>query len=217
MPVAAPQHRRLATESSLLPESEASAARGSMLEAALRLIAERGYGGTSVRDIAAACGVQPATLYAHFPSKEHVLAELCRIGHDQFMSSLREAVLASSGDPRAQMRAFVQAQVQFHATYAMLAVVCNSELHMLSPELGASSLALRRNAEELLMSIVRRGIEQKAFVVEHPWLAMAYVGGAGLRVANWFTPDFELSAEQVADIYATQALRALGAVPETAV
>jgi AcrR family transcriptional regulator len=36
---------------------------------ARRLFAERGYAGTSVRAIAEAAGVRPATLYAHFPSK----------------------------------------------------------------------------------------------------------------------------------------------------
>jgi len=206
-----PSHRRLAAETSLLPPGAISGgSRGAILDTALRLIAERGYGGTSVRDIAAASGVQPATLYAHFPSKEHVLLELCRIGHEEYLRQIRDALLGSLPDPREQIVIFVRAHVGFHAAYSMLAVLCNSELHMLSAQLGAPVFQLRKQGEDNITAIVQRGIDQGLFKVPHVWLATAMIGGAGVRVANWYTPQFELPAEQVAEIYARQSLRILG-------
>jgi AcrR family transcriptional regulator len=50
--------------------SEDLTARAALREAALRLFAERGYAGTSVRDVAAAAGVSPALLFHHYGSKE---------------------------------------------------------------------------------------------------------------------------------------------------
>lgn len=41
-----------------------------VLEAAERLFLSRGYGGTSMQDVAAAAGVAKATVYSNFPSKE---------------------------------------------------------------------------------------------------------------------------------------------------
>lgn len=41
-----------------------------VLEIATKLFAERGFDGTSMNDIAAACGVTKPVLYAHFESKE---------------------------------------------------------------------------------------------------------------------------------------------------
>ncbi len=41
-----------------------------ILDAALKLFAERGYFGTSLRDIAAAVGVRESALYNYFPGKE---------------------------------------------------------------------------------------------------------------------------------------------------
>lgn len=204
-------NRRLAaTTARLLPGMTQSGASERLLGAALKLFAEHGYAGASMRDIAAVAGVKAATIYAHYPSKEHLLAELCRIGHEEQYRTVRSAVLAGGGDPRDQMVAYVRAHVAFHTTYPMLAVVSNAELHALSDELGAATFALRRESENLIQDIIQRGLDQRVFDVPDLWLAVAAIGGMGLRVAYWFSPDYKLSAGQVADGYAEFALRLLG-------
>ena len=204
--------RRLAaTASSLLPEWKPAGSRGVILEAALRLFAERGYAGASIRDIAAASGVQPATLYSHYPSKEHVLAELARIGHEEHLRRVRSALLASQPDPRHQVCAYVRGHVSLHTDFQMLAVVANAELHMLSHALGSATFELRKHSEQLLQDIIQRGVDMGVFRIPDVWLAVAAIGGMGLRVAYWFTPDLDLNGEQVGDIYSEYALRILDA------
>ena len=136
MPVTATSpnsNRRIAAEESELPaDVDLRGARGRVLTAALHLFADLGYGGTSVRDICAQAGVQPTTLYAHFPSKEDVLAELLRIGHDEHYRRLRAALLEVEPDPAVQLRALVCAHVSSHCSFPMLAVVASAELHALS-------------------------------------------------------------------------------------
>ena len=205
-------HRRLLAEEMLLPPGVTPpGSRGVVLGAALRLFAEHGYGGTSVRDIAKETGIQPATMYAHYPSKEHVLSELIKIAHDEHHRRLKAALQDAGSDPRKQMAALVRAHVRSHSDYPMLAVVGNSELHALSPKLAAPALELRKQSERLLLDVIQRGVKSRVFKTPDPWLAVAAIGAMGIRVANWFTPDFDKSAEEVADIYAEYALRILGA------
>jgi AcrR family transcriptional regulator len=205
-------HRRLAAEEILLPPGTTPrGSRGVVLGVALRLFAERGYGGTSVRDIAKEAGIQPATMYAHYPSKEHVLAELVKVGHEEHQRHLREAMLETSAEPANQLRALTRAHVRFHADYPLLAVVSNAELHALSPKFAAPSLELRQQSEVLLLEVVERGVKLKMFKTPDPYLAMAAIGSMGLRVAHWYTPAFEKSAEEVAAIYGEFALRIVGA------
>lgn len=204
-------HRRLAAEDSLLPPmAERRGAYESILKTALRLFAERGFGGTSVRDIAATAGVQPATLYAHFPSKDHVLAEIVRIGHEEHFRRLRAALLESRPEPKEQIAALVRAHVEMHAGFPTLAVVANAELHACAPSLITASLELRRQSEQMFLDVIERGIKAGIFNVPNAWLALAVIAGAGLRVAHWYTPAFELTAGELAETYVLFAWRVLG-------
>ena len=47
-----------------------------ILDAALKLFSHRGYGATSVNDIAAEAGLSKGNLYHHFPDKETIFREL---------------------------------------------------------------------------------------------------------------------------------------------
>jgi TetR/AcrR family transcriptional regulator len=53
------------------PEARSSTAER-ILDAAEELFSERGFAGTAVRDIAARCGLNPASLYNHFPGKQDI-------------------------------------------------------------------------------------------------------------------------------------------------
>lgn len=200
--------RRLNATDGVLPGSRVTqGTRGRILEAALRLFAENGYAGTSIREIAGASGVQSASLYAHFPSKEHILAELAVIGHEEHHRALRAALLESDHLPENQLAAVVRAHVLMHTEFSMLAVISNTELHSLSPEMAAPVMATRDSSVQLIQDVIQRGVDLGDFDPPHVWLAVAAIGAMGIRVAYWFTSDFELSAEEVADTYAEFALR----------
>src|SRR5919204_2455259 len=65
-----------------------SARRSELTRQAARLFAQKGYHGTSIGDLAAAMGVQKASLYAHIASKEDLLYETMREGADAFHAAL---------------------------------------------------------------------------------------------------------------------------------
>src|SRR5436853_232744 len=93
----------------LPPSSQPTGTRRRILEVGLHLFATRGFAATSVRDLATALELQPSALYAHFKSKEHVLAELARLGYEAHRDAIRSAVDGAAKDPIARMRAFVEA------------------------------------------------------------------------------------------------------------
>jgi AcrR family transcriptional regulator len=69
-----------------------------VLDAAARLFREKGYAPTSMRDIAAACGMLPGSLYYHIPAKEALLIAVYGEGVGQITRAV-EAALARDGDP----------------------------------------------------------------------------------------------------------------------
>src|SRR3954467_5584024 len=57
-------------------EERSGRSRTQILDAALKLFSHRGYGATSVRDIAEAAGLSKGNLYHHFPDKETIFRSL---------------------------------------------------------------------------------------------------------------------------------------------
>lgn len=203
--------RRLAAVAVELPDGVTPpGTRGRILHAALRLFAEYGFHGASIRDIAREVGINSATLYAHYPAKEHVLAELTRLGHEELRRRLVEAAAVAGEDPVAQLAALVRAQVLVHTDYPLLALVANHELHALSPERAAPALELREEARRLLLAVLERGVATGAFDVTDVPLTGIAIGSLGMRVANWFGPDQPYTREQVADAFVGFALRLVG-------
>ena len=66
--------------------------RAALLDAAARLFDERGYHGTSIRDIAEATGVTPGAIYAHHASKADLLLAVYAEGVRRIAARVEQAV-----------------------------------------------------------------------------------------------------------------------------
>ncbi|MBI1758914.1 MAG: TetR/AcrR family transcriptional regulator [Actinobacteria bacterium] len=70
---------------------------GHILDAALTVFCQYGYGKTTMQDIARAAGMSRAALYLHFPSKEGLFREGSRRAHFRALDQV-DAALAAPGD-----------------------------------------------------------------------------------------------------------------------
>jgi len=93
--------------------------RREMLDIAAAMFAREGYHGTSMRALAERAGVNPASLYHYFRSKEDVLLDVCLAGIRDSATRL-EAMLATPASMDTRIRRFVGeniADLQDHAEY----------------------------------------------------------------------------------------------------
>lgn len=196
----------------LLPPSlVADGARRRVLEGAVRLFAAQGFHGSSMRQLAQLVELQPSALYVHFPSKEHVLAELVRAGHEAHHHAIRAALLEAGADPALQLRALVAVHVRLHATYPHLAIVVNREMDALSSDLAAPGRALRDQSSALLVDVIERGVTMKRFAPPHVYVAAAAIGAMGLRVPYWYSPESGVGLDELVEHHVEIALRIVGA------
>jgi AcrR family transcriptional regulator len=169
-----------------------------------------------MRELAAATGVQAASLYEHMPSKERLLFDLVLLAHTEHRDRVRAAVLDAGTDTADRLARVVRAHVALHAEFPLLASVANNELHALSEANLAEVRAVRGEAEDTILALIERGMRQGRFDCPDAWLATAAIGGMGIRVAAWFRPGGSYSVDEVCDTYAELALRIVGAHPEPA-
>lgn len=195
----------------LLPNrSQATGTRRRLYEAALVQFGERGFHAVSVRDLTRELGLQASSLYAHVASKQDLLADLIRLGHEEHRDQLRLALLEAGSEPAEQISALTRAHVRVHATYPLLTRVCNRELGSLREDQRGEVLAIRLDSERLFLDVIERGQRLGAFHAPDAMLAVAAIGAMGIRVAEWWHPDVGVSIDDLSETYAEFAVKLLG-------
>lgn len=89
--------------------AEPDARRQSLIEAAARVLAQRGAAGASVRTICAEAGVSPGLLRHYFDGIDALIADTYAWTDEQVGRWLDEAVAAAGSEPRARLLAYVTA------------------------------------------------------------------------------------------------------------
>lgn len=191
------------------PSAPWSAGRQRLYEAAIESFANRGFHGTSTRDIASAAGMSPAALYAHHRTKEELLWVIAVRGHEDSLALVRAAI-ASSPDPVSQLRTLAHSFAEFHARSHTTARVLNYELAALEPEHRAEVDELRRQIDHETRALLQRGVDAGVFHTPSPTMAATAIVSLGVDVSRWFSEGHRWTAEQIADFYADAALRIAG-------
>lgn len=190
-----------------------------ILTTAGKLFSERGYHGTTVRDLAEALHIQNGSLYAHITSKEELLWKIIE-EIDNLLVANAEAV-SQDLPPEEQMKQLVRAHLILMGQTLPYATVYLQEWRFLTAELQERSKAVRQAYEARFRKVVEAGVERGNFWVEDVNLATKFVlttlNGIFLwfhPTFRWFNPDGPLSLEEIAEMYVTHILRALGSTGE---
>lgn len=172
-----------------------------VLDTAAALFWEKGYAATTTREIAAAVGIQQASLYYHVASKEDLLYQLCVSSMDQLLADVQSAVEVHR-DPLKRLHALIRAHLTILLKHQIRHVTMLAELRALSNRHHAEVLALRKRYAELVRTVIQEA--QQAGNVRQD-IPSKYLYLALLNVLNWavvwYRRDQALSADQLADLF----------------
>jgi AcrR family transcriptional regulator len=177
-----------------------------ILDAAAHCFAERGFHGTTTRDIARQANLSPAVLYVHYPTKEDVLYEISLAGHRTALEVVRSAA-ARGATPTERLGHVAHDFALWHARSHTVARIVNYELAALTPEHYARIAALRRDMEQVARDIVEAGIATGEFVSDRPTLTALAVLSLGVDLGRWFRTGGTWRPEDVAEHYRELAIR----------
>ena len=173
--------------------------RGRLLSAAAHLFRDKGFDRTTVRDIAAAVGIQSGSIFHHFKSKEDILfavmEEVIRFNTER----LRQAV-ASADTPLERLRNLVRAELTAtvgDTREAMTVMV--QEWRCLSEDNQRRALALRDVYERLWLDVLGDLHAEGAFRAD-PFILRRLITGMIGWTPNWFSTNRRLSLDDLADI-----------------
>lgn len=177
-----------------------------IVASAVRHFTERGFHGTSMRDIAAGAGVTVASIYHHFDSKQAVLQHLMATTMTDLLAETTAAVETAGPAPREQLKALVDAWVLFHTTRQPEALIGASEIRSLDDSGRAVVIGLRDQEELQVRRIIEGGVASGEFATAYPVEATRAIVNMGAAIATWYTRDGALSPAELSERYQELAL-----------
>jgi AcrR family transcriptional regulator len=196
-----------AAEGDGAPVIPRGAGREAITEAAREIFAERGYHGSSIRDIAQRAGLSLSALYYWHASKQHLLAALIEeIQHDYFERCDR-ALQAAGDDPAEKLRALVRATVEYRVSRRVESNIATLEWRNLEPDNRERLDVTRRSATRPWADILADGVRRGVFRCAHPDDARRSIVAACNAIAQWYEPGGEITLPELAERYSAIALR----------
>ena len=193
-----------------------------LLLGAVEAFAERGFHATTTRDIAGRAGMSPAALYIHYKTKEELLYQISRVGHERSVQILTEAAgLTEAADPTEaaggahaqRLEAAVRAFVCWHAEHHTTARVVQYELAALGAEHYGEIVELRRRSEEILRGILENGDASGEFEIADIRGTTLAVMSLCIDVARWYSPKGRRTPDEIGALYADLVLRMVASRP----
>ena len=180
-----------------------------ILAAAARMFREKGYHGTSVRDIAESVGLLKGSLYHYIRSKEDLLARLFEGALEGTLRDL-DAIAARDEPAEARLRAMVRRYVLSVADNLDAVTLYLREWRSLPPPHLARVRSRRRAMRELFEAVIADGVRAKEFAAADAKLSALAVLGMCNWVYEWYRPRGRLRALELADEIAERAVRSVG-------
>jgi AcrR family transcriptional regulator len=138
--------------------------RDQLLDAAERVLLERGLRATTVADVAEAAGVAKGTMYLYFRSRDELLAGL----RARYLARYTAALDAGGTSARERMRRLVVALFEFGMAHHQLH-------HLLFHEAGFSEADAFAGVRYRIATELAAGIADDEFAIADPALAASFV------------------------------------------
>lgn len=189
--------------------SDPASARGRLLHEAARLFRDKGYERTTVRDLAAAVGIQSGSLFHHFRTKEEILKAVM-VETIRLNTALMQAAVDAAQTHRDKLQALVRAELEsINGQTGEAMAVLVFEWRSLSEESRAYVLELRDIYEQLWLDVLD-ALRKDGVLAADPFVVRRMLTGALSWTVTWYRPDGGLTLDDLtAQVIAMMGLKAL--------
>jgi AcrR family transcriptional regulator len=176
--------------------------RDAIVRVASEIFAQKGYRGTTVREIADEAGILSGSLYHHFSSKEDLAFEVLAGYYNDLLAQFRKAV-AQQEDPTSLLSELISISCRGIADYpAAVALIQRSGDHLLRLERFAELAKANDEMRNIWLRAVRAGIREGIWTEDvDPNLVFRSMRDVLSGAANWWKPGGRYRIEQLAEMY----------------
>lgn len=173
--------------------------RDDVVRAAGKLFGERGYHGTSMRDLGKELGLLGSSLYSHVSSKQDLLVEVVEEGARLFDASADEA-MATDGTAADRLDALVAGHVRVVIENIEVARTFLNEARMLDAGPRSRIVAARDHYEDAYRSVIRQGMADGSFRQDlDPKTTSIFILSVLNAIERWYDPRGALGRDALVE------------------
>ncbi len=178
--------------------TDPASAKGRLLNKAAALFREKGYERTTVRDLAAAVGIQSGSIFHHFKSKEAILKAVMEEVIIYNTHRMREE-LAKAATPRDEVLALIKCELEaINGITGDAMSVLVYEWRSLSEANQKDILKLRDEYEQLWLSSLNKA-KEAGQVPGDTFILRRFLTGALSWTTTWYNPAGNVSLDELAE------------------
>jgi len=177
--------------------ARAAGTRERIIDAAAQLLGDKGYGATSLDEVAEVAGVTKTTVYYHFDSKEDLYAAVV---YPRVISATEQAlaILDENEDPRMALDLLFAAIIR-RARDPSQKYMYYTEMLPLSEETRRAIRSAQQEYEARVAQVIRAGQEQGQFMQGDAKVLAQIVIGTVARTARWYNTEGPVGPEEFSE------------------
>jgi TetR/AcrR family transcriptional regulator, cholesterol catabolism regulator len=170
--------------------------RENLLATALSMFSERGFSGTSIREIAKVHGASLSNIYYHFGNKEGLWRALLEQTVFNLPTTLRKAEAGETA-PRAQLEAVVRQHLAVAIGHQRELLMLLGRKGELDNDLGDETAGVQREIVAIYIGILERLNAEEALHSAHLKITVFNILGVINWYLRWYRADGPLDAEVI--------------------
>lgn len=159
---------------------------------------EKGYRAVSMRELADHVGIEAASFYNHFDSKESILKEICFRMADEFFKGI-ELVINEEKLPDKILEKAIKSHIKVITANTDASAVFFHDWRYLSEPFLAEFKELRRNYENIFRKIIRDGMTNETFDKLDETFTVLTIFSSLNWVYEWYDPNGKFTPDQIAE------------------
>ena len=186
--------------------AEYKAKRDQLVQAAAGLFKEKGYKGTTFNDIAVRAGIERATIYYYFGSKEELFREAVKGILDVNMAEATYLLKLKTLDPRQRLeRLLEKLMISYEDNYPHMYVYIQERMAAVGSDTTPWALEMvrqTRSFEKTVTTLITQGVERGLIRKDiDVGLAVRALFGMFNWTHRWFKPGGRVSAKEIAQAF----------------
>ena len=178
-------------------------------QTATALFRSRGFAATSMRELAAALGIEAGSIYSHIRSKEEILHRICFRLADAFFAGFKVSTSDKAQTIAEQLRRAIESHVRVLTQDVAASAVFLHEWRHLSEPARTEFLDLRERYEAGFRDLIQQGLTTGELHAPDAGFATLTLLASLNWLPTWYKPNGKLSPDDIAHRLAEQLLRGL--------